>query len=68
VCVSRSGHHGAGNLQYGVCRTRVCEAPPSPICDYLFPDETMSDSAERFAELLGFKVDDEHIWMHKVKR
>jgi len=34
---------------------------PVKFCDYLFPDETMSDSAERFAELLGFEVDDEDI-------
>jgi len=30
-------------------------------CDYMFPDETLVDSANRFQDLVGIEVDDNHI-------
>lgn len=34
----------------------VPDRQPVQFCDYLFPDETATDSAQRFRELLGFEV------------
>jgi len=44
---------------------RVCAALPRnqsvEFCDYLFPDETLVDSANRFRDLVGIDVDESGI-------